>query len=449
MSFFAFGLNYETAPLGVRERFALTTDEVTAVLEHLELSDAAEVVLLSTCNRTEVYLFGDEPDVEVVTRALARAAGTDWPADQSFRYEDEAAVAHVLRVASGLKSMVVGDVQILAQIKEAYRQAVDARRVGTVLHRLMHTAFRSAKRVLSSTGIGSGAASVSSAAVALSRAHFGGSLAERTVLLIGTGSVGRLVLQALRTAKPAAVHVVNRSKVDVEALRADYPLTVGDWSDRHALMRMADLILVATGADTPVITAEQVPDRPARSEDALVMDLGVPRNVDPAIDDRIGYRVLDMDALDAWTEQVEQARRRELPRADEIVQEELSEFVTWMFHQQALQPAIQAVRETFDRIRRQEIERHQHRFSVADREEIDVLTRSILQKLLAVPIVHLKAYDPESIDLVRGVKLLQSFFSRPGCDDPSAVDAEDAANLQRLLDETPDGKTKPASTARA
>ncbi len=424
MTFYALGLNHETAPLPVRERYALGAEQCGRFLTRLSLSDDAEIIVLSTCNRTEAYLFGRESDTIEVKRALAAAAGEDWSDESAFTLADESAVRHVLHVASGMKSMVVGDVQILAQMKEAYRIAVEAERVGTVMHRLMHTAFRSAKRVLSSTGVGSGAASISSAAVALARPYFGGSLQGRSVLLVGAGEVGNLVLQALRTAKPDRIVVVNRSRERAAALRAGFPAVVADWEDRYELMRAADLVVVATSAEHHVIRADEAPARPTDAAKALVLDLGVPRNVDPVLESVAGYRVLDMDALEDWTRRVEEARRLELPKADEIVQEELAEFVTWMFHQQALQPAIQTVRDTFEFIRRQEIERHHRRFSDVDREELDQLTRSIMQKLLAVPIVRLKSSDPESVDLVRGVELLRSFFSLDNCEASGAPESD-------------------------
>ena len=441
MTFFAFGLNYETAPLAVREGFALGLDETRQLLSSLALSDGAEVVVLSTCNRTEAYLFGLPSDVGTVRQALGAAAGQSWDDARAFCHEDEEAVRHVLRVASGMKSMIVGDVQILAQMKEAYRLAVDADCIGTVVHRLMHTAFRTAKRVLSSTGVGTGAASVSSAAVALARAHFGGSLRGRHVALVGTGEVGKLVLQALHSAKPASITLVNRSREHAESLLSELPAgIIVEWSERHDVISRSDCVVVATAADAHIVRAEDLSVVDAARE-TLVLDLSVPRNVEPSVDAMPGFHVLDMDDLEAWTKNVEEARRLELPKANEIVEEELGEFVTWMFHQQALQPAIQAIRETFDQIRRQEIEKYHHRFKSADREELDQLTRSIMQKLLAVPIVRLKASDPESVDLVKGVKLLQSFFSRPDCDAvaPSAllfVEKEEQA-VRDGLDVTP------------
>ena len=172
MTFHAFGLNHETAPLAVREAFALNQAARRTLYGVFRLTPEAEVILLSTCNRTEVYLFGSDADVVAVQAALSGFAGTAWPADHAFALDDEAAVSHVLHVVAGLGSLVIGDEQILAQMKDAYRVAVEEDRVGTVLHRLMHTAFRTAKRVRTETAISEGPASISSLAVRAARRHF-------------------------------------------------------------------------------------------------------------------------------------------------------------------------------------------------------------------------------------------------------------------------------------
>ena len=425
MTFYAFGLNHETAPLRLREAFALNVEGKRRLLRGLNLSEEAEVVLLSTCNRTEAYLFGESEDVEEVVRALCLRAGHDWPSLESFHVEDEEAIAHVLRVASGLRSMIVGDAQILAQMKEAYGIAVDAGRVGTVLHRLMHTAFRTAKHVVSETAVGIGAASVPGAAVAMARSHVGGILGSAHVLLVGAGEVGRLILKALDGVRPLRLSITNRSAERAQQLGLQFRADVVPWERRHEAVGLADVVLVATSADEPILEATALPEVDAPEREILVVDLSVPRNADPAIGRIPGYRVVDMDELDAWIQKVEDARRLEVPRAEQLVGEELAEFVSWMFHQDALQPAIQAIRDTFERIRTQEIERHLHRFSDADRRDIDTLTRSIMQKLLAVPIVRLKAHGAESPDLEEGVRLLRMLFTRANCEDESAQSEHD------------------------
>ncbi len=435
MSFFAFGFNYESARVQVRDAFALDVSTQTRLYEVLTLEEGSEFVLLSTCNRTEVYLYGTEADVQGIKNAIGIAVGIAWDEEASFMYHDEAAVWHVLRVTSGLKSMVLGDGQILSQVKEAYRLAVHHDRVGAVLHRLMHTAFRAAKRVATETGVTSGAVSVGAAAVAMARNHLedGGrnGLAGSRIVVLGAGQMSRLILQVLRKQPVRSLILINRTEGRGSELAAAVGAQTVPWEERYGAIRDADVVLAATSSPSPVIEAESVLPKAPGARDTLLIDIGTPRNVEPAVGRIAGHRVLDLDTLNAWIRRTEAHRRAETPAAEAICDELLSEFVAWMFHQQALQPGIQAIRETFEAIRRREIERHHHRFSDTDREELDVLTRSIMQKLLAVPVVRLKSVSPESIDFVNGIRLLQYLFSRPRCDD--APEGETLAEPDRLL----------------
>jgi glutamyl-tRNA reductase len=428
MTFFVLGLNHETAPVAVRQAFALDAEAQRHLYRTLARSQDAELILLSTCNRTEAYLYGTTADVLALRKAMSHRAGTDWPEDASFLYEDEDAVRHVLQVTAGLRSMVLGDAQILAQVKDAYRLADDENCVDTLMHRLMHTAFRTAKRVISETALTSGTASVASAAVAAARDYFAQhalpGLTGRRVLLVGAGQMGQLALEALASYGLAETVVVNRSPERAQTLADKMGARTVAWAERHAAVQDADVVLVATGAPEPVLTAEHLPARPDAPTSTLLLDIAVPRNVDPALDTQPGYAVIDLDTLNARCDQARTRRRSDVPEAAAICEEALNEYVTWVFHQQGLQPAIQAIRETFEAIRVQEIERHHHRFSETDRDQLDRITRSILQKLLAVPIVRLKSVDPDSIDFVRGIKLLHGLFSRPTCEDESAQQAQ-------------------------
>ena len=440
MTFFALGLNHETASVDLTEAYALDDHTQEKLYQAVSLSGSAELVLLSTCNRTEAYLYGTENDVEQVKAMLSHVAGQVWPHDDSFLYRDEDAVTHVLEVTSGLRSLVVGDAQILAQMKEAYRRAVDAGTVDSLLHRLMHTSFRAAKRVTTETGLSSGAMSVSSASVAMARDHFadiaGQDLVSAHVLLVGAGKMGRLALNAMKDHEPNGIRVTNRSAERAERVAEAHDAGVVDWADRYEAMRAADVVIVATGAPDPVIKASHVPDRRAQATPALLIDIALPRNVDPSVDTLDGYTVYDLDALQDWTDRVEAERSDAIPKAKGICDELMRDYVTWVFHQQALQPAIQAVRETFDSIRTREIERHHTNFEGADREEIEQLTQSIMQKLLAVPIVRLKNVDPDSIDFVRGIELLRLLFSRSENTDSSRLAPADT-DVQPSLDDIP------------
>ena len=358
MKFHALGVNHEHASVDLADAFALDAPAQRALYDDLILSEEAEVVVLSTCNRTEAYLYGREADVRRVEAAFADAAGRPWPDDGTFHYVDEAAVRHVLHVTAGLHSMVLGDQQILAQVKTAYQRAVDAGQVHSLMHRLLHTAFRAAKRVSTETDLSSGAGSVSTAAVEMARAHFDGqssvrSLSQIRVLLIGAGKMGRLALKALRDDAPASVYISNRSPERAERLAAAHDAQVVPWADRHEVASGVELTFVATGAPEPIIRAPALSTSDTVASHLLV-DIARPRNVDPAVDARDGFTVYDLDDLQAWTGKVREQRSTAVPDAEAICEELLDDFVTWVFHQQALQPAIQAIRETFDTIREQE-----------------------------------------------------------------------------------------------
>jgi len=436
-TFHAFGLNHQTASVAASEAFALSGEAQRRVHTAFRAGagaadgDGPELVLLSTCNRTEAYLYGADEDAERLRGLLACEAGRGWPgAEETFHRTDEAAVRHVLEVTAGLRSLVPGDAQILAQVKNAYRRAVEADAIGAVGHRLMHTAFRAAKRVRSETSLSSGAASVSTAAVALAEDFFRkrrpDGWTDRRVLLVGAGKMGRLALEALadRTGDRAALAsmaVTNRSpERAAEAARAFSGAETVPWGERHAAAARADLVIVATGAEEPTLCAEALPERPSAADGdpaTLVVDIARPRNADPAVAERSGFALRDMDELHGWVRDTRAARRDARPQGEAICREETSEFVSWVFHQEAMQPAIQAIRSTFESIRQQEIDRHAHRFADADAEDLERLTQSILQKVLAVPIVRLKGAGAESMDFTRGIRLLETLFSQPGCED--------------------------------
>ncbi len=429
MTFYAFGVNHLRAPLGVRELFALEGENIRRVYRHLNLEPNSELVLLSTCNRTEAYLCGSRQDVEQVQSLFAEAVGLRWPEEHAFLLQDEAAVRHVLEVAAGLKSMVLGDAQIFAQLKEAYRIAEQEQCVGTTMHRLMHTAFRTAKRVINETDLNTGAASVPYQAVEVARRYFesraGSSLRNVRALVVGAGSMGRLAGEALQSAGVEEISFTNRSDERAREVAARYRGAFVAWDERHRACAKHDLVLVATSADHPVIRAEEL--RSHRPQGVLFFDISVPRNVEAGVERIDGLTVVDIDELSQILEQTEDLRKTSVPAAQAIVDETMSEFVSWVFHHQALQPAIQAIGSTFERIRQQEVDRHHTRLSQLDREELDRITRSIVQKILAIPIVRLKSVDPESIDFTQGVRLLHALFRVEKCEgEPRQAEAPDS-----------------------
>lgn len=422
MHFFSFGLNHHKANTTLRDHFVLSEAKLRQVYRSLDLSGGAGCVILSTCNRTECYLHGTEADVEMIQAAMGVAVNEKWPVDAAFRVKDEAAVLHTFQVTCGLNSMVLGDGQILSQVKDAYRIAVEENRVDAVLHRLMHTAFSTAKQVMNETRMMGGTASVAGTAAAITIQELSRlQLAEASkILVVGGGQMGRLVIEHLSKYRDLKLSFTNRSCERADAIVGQFPHVKHiEWPERFSEMDASDAVIVASGAEQHVVEATDLTPRPAKANSVLIIDIAMPRNVDPEINALPGYRVFDLDVLQHMIDDVLQQRKDEMPGAQEICKRMLADFVSWFFHHQAMQPAIQAILQTFDTIRLQEIERHQGLFSEIDYQQLDRITRSIMQKVLAVPVVRLKNVGHDHIDYINGVKLLQTLFARTSCEDPA------------------------------
>lgn len=413
MKFFALGLNHETASVKDRACFALTPTQRRELYEQLSQGIQAEFILLSTCNRTEIYTYASPRELPIFVQTLAQYRQTSWPEEKTFLVEDEAAIRHIIQVTAGLRSQVIGDRQILSQVKEAYREAMDAGTVQTVMHRLMHTAFRAARRVLHETNLSPVHASVAHLAVAALRNALS---PERPVAILGAGEMARLALESLKTSGFKHITLINRTWQKALELAHTYDIEAIPWEQRYDILTSVQGAIVTTGAEQPVLEATHMP---ARSTPLLMVDIAVPRNVDRRVDTLPGYQVLDLDTLHAQRLLLQGKEHPDIQHAETICEELLAEFVTWYFHQQALQPAILQLKETFETIRLREIERHAHRFKDTDRDELERLTRSIMQKLLAIPILRLKEAASDSLSLAQRIELLNELFSHPACEDTS------------------------------
>ncbi len=450
MQFFSFGINHHQVTLELRDKFAVDQAALRDLYRSIEVSEFAEYVLVSTCNRTECILYGLSSDQYNIQQAFSKIAGEPWP-EQAFLYQDEEAVSHILEVTAGLDSLVIGDAQILGQIKDAYRIAVEEECVGAALHRLMHTSFTAAKRVVNETQLTSGSSSVAGTAASLARHVIDarvGDARRANCLVVGAGHMGRLVVDALHKNEDIDVSVTNRTIERAEQLTCSYPkVNVISWADRYQKISTSDVVIVTSGAPGYVIDPSplsEIENESPLQENTLVIDISVPRNVNPAVSDLHGYQIYDLDDLQEKIDGVLNHRTDEMPAARAICAEMLADFVSWCFHHQAMQPAIRAILDTFDSIRRQEIERNVHRFVDADLDQLNRITKSIMQKVLAVPVVRLKNVGPDQIDYVNGIKLLQTLFARNSCEEPNvhqlnhseqmfeAITTPEAASLSNL-----------------
>jgi glutamyl-tRNA reductase len=397
--FFVAGLSHHTAPVELRERLALEPDKLREVLEDLAGKEVAgELVVLSTCNRVEVYGVADAPGAAraAVFRALGAQRGVALEAIEPALYArtEAEAVVHLFRVTASLDSMVVGEPQITGQVKEAFALAQAAGTVGPVLHAVMAAAFQTAKRVRTETGIGRHAVSVAFAAVELARKIFG-ELAGRGVLFLGAGEMGEAAARHMGELGALPLYVANRTAARAEALARALGGRVLPFE--HALRALAevDIAIASTAAPEPIVgpAAVQAALAGRGTRPLFLIDLGVPRNVDPAVRELDGVFCYDVDDLQAVVDANLRERQREAQRAEALVAREAAKFMARRADLEVV-PTIVSLRDKLEAIRAAELERALARVPGASeqtRRAMEALSQAIVNKVLHAPVVKLKA----------------------------------------------------------
>jgi glutamyl-tRNA reductase len=392
------GTDFRCSPIELREKVAYNKEETEEMLVHLlARTEVAEAFLLSTCNRTEVYL--QPHDEEGAYNAildmvfLQRVPDLERPGRLYVKRNGEAA-RHLLGVASGLESMVLGEPEILGQVKQASALAEAVGAEGPVLRRLLRCASSAGKRARQETAITSGAVSLGYAVVELARNIFRG-LEECQVLLIGAGEIARSVARPVVERGARELKVANRSLERAQQLKAELPMAeILSFEERLAALETADLVIVTTGADEPVLTRAHIKvamkQRPSRP--LLVVDLGVPRNVEPRAGRLENVFLHAIDSLDTLIQRNLKRRKEEVPKVEEIIEQELAHFRSWIRGLEA-EPLIARLQKQAEKIRRQELEAALARFPQETHEELERLTRSLVRKILHHPSTRLRARD--------------------------------------------------------
>ena len=407
MSVVVVGLNHRTVALPVLERMTVSSERLPKALADLRSRDhVSEAVVLSTCMRTEVYLVaegfhGALADVRNFLSELGYVAPEDF-SDHLYSYYADAAVAHLFKVAAGLDSAVVGETQILGQVRHAWERAHAEGVAGATLSALFRSALEAGKRARSETGIARGTTSVSQAAVQLASERLGG-LAGRSILVLGAGEMGEGLATALagtagpggRRDGPAEVLVANRNRTRAAALAARVGGRAVGFGELATALEEVDVLLTSTGSPTVVVEASDLEEVVAarRGRPLLVVDVAVPRDVDPAAGRIDGVTLLDMDDLRRFAEAGVAERRREIARVQEILAEEVERYLASSAERTAA-PTVGAFRRQAEAVRRAELERFAGRLESLDphqREVVEALTRGIVGKLLHEPTVRLKA----------------------------------------------------------
>lgn len=410
------GLNHKTAPVATREAFAIPTEAVHGLDRRILLEPAvAEVMTLSTCNRVEVYAVSQEDSaaaLEALSRILATERGLD-PNDlvrHGYRHEGDQAIRHLIRVCSSLDSLVVGEAQILAQVREAYTAAKEAGTVGPILEQCVQAAFRGGKAVRTDTGIAEETVSIGSVAVELAKRIFP-KLEKTHVLVIGAGKMGRVTARALARAGVAEVIVTNRSPERAERLAQELGWVARPIAELDELLVRADVVLTCTGAERPILDSRRLKPvmKRRKGRPLFIVDIAVPRDVAPAVSEIDQVYLYNIDDLEAVSREHLQNRMGEAQKAEAIVEEAVARVVERL-STQAVVPVLKAVRDRVDDITRKELERafakRLAHLPLQDREAVVSAAIAAMNKVLHPAMTALREHAGARFDLATAARLL-------------------------------------------
>ncbi|WP_224367278.1 glutamyl-tRNA reductase [Hyalangium versicolor] len=399
MELICIGLSHRTAPLTVRERLALPEPRQVEVLQQLAQAPT-EALLVSTCNRVELYV--SSPDLaQAAARAreeLSRLGGPE-ALDHLYEHHGAGALEHLFRVASSLDSMVVGEAQILGQVKESFELAQGAGAVRGGLTRVCAAAFSCAKRVRTETAIGRAATSMASAAVALATKVFD-ELSDKTALVVGAGEMGELAARHLKQAKVGKLIVTNRTMARAEALVAEVGGTARPFEELNALLKEADVVVCSTASPVALFTKENVGavGRARRFRPLFMVDLAVPRDIDPDVSSLDWVTAYDVDDIQKFVAENEAARAEEAQKAGVLVIQEVSRFMRDRAVRDGV-PVLARLRQRAEQIAKAEVEKTLAAMgdglTEKQRKSIEAMGRAIVNKLLHEPTTRLRAVGSE------------------------------------------------------
>ncbi|SDZ99514.1 glutamyl-tRNA reductase [Desulfuromusa kysingii] len=417
------GLSHKTAPVEIREKVAFSPAEIEHPLKQLlALPSVSEAVIVSTCNRVELYGISRQPDVAIMEmkQFLAQSHGleSDVLAPHLYDFSGAEAIVHVLRVASSLDSMMIGEPQILGQIKTAYGYACEYKTVGLILNRFLRKAFSVAKRVRSETAIASNAVSVSFAAVELARKIFD-SLENKTVMLIGAGEMCELAAKHFINNGVSNVLVTNRTFSRAERLAEEFNGTAVSFENFREQLHRVDIVLSSTGAPDYVLGAKKLKAvcKERRYKPMFLIDIAVPRDIDPAANKLDSIYLYDVDDLQGVVQANLKERQKEAAKAELIINEEVGQFQRWLATLE-VKPTIVALRQKMEQVRQGEVEKtfsNLNGLNAKERKAIESMSSAIINKILHHPTHVLKQTSTED-DSSLYLDAVRTLFDLPDVD---------------------------------
>ena len=407
--FYAVGLSYKKADAVTRGKFSLNAQAKTNLLQQAKEENIESLIVTSTCNRTEIYGFAEHP-FQLIKLICENSFGSvEEFQEVGFVYKSQEAIAHLFRVATGLDSQILGDFEIISQLKTSFYESKSLGLINTFLDRLVNSVIQASKKIKNETEISSGATSVSFASVQYIIKNVE-NIGNKNILLFGTGKIGRNTCENLvKHTKNEQITLINRTKNKAEKLAGKLNLIVKDYADLHLELQKADVVVVATGAQNPTIDKAIL----NLKKPMLILDLSIPKNVHENVTDLEGVTLIHMDNLSQMTDDTLERRKQHIPAAEAIIEDIKLEFNTWM-NGRKYAPTIHALKAKLNDIKDNELNFQRKKLANFDEEQAELISKRIIQKITNHFASHLKDENTsidESIDWIE--KVFQIGFKAP------------------------------------
>ncbi len=404
--FYSVGLSYQKADAEIRGKFSLDAQAKTRVLEQAKEEGIESLIVTSTCNRTEIYGFAEHP-FQLIKLICENSNGSVESFQKvGFVYKNQEAINHMFRVATGLDSQILGDFEIISQLKISFNESKTFGLINTFLDRLINAAIQASKRIKNETEISSGATSVSFASVQYIIKNVE-NIGSKSILLFGTGKIGRNTCENLvKHTKNEHITLINRTKDKAEKLAGKLNLIVKDYSELHLELQKADVVVVATGAQNPTIDKAIL----NLKKPLLILDLSIPKNVNENVKDLLGVTLIHMDHLSQMTDETLEKRKTHIPAAEAIIEEIKEEFTVWT-KARKFAPTIHALKEKLNAIKTSELDFQSKKMTDFNEEQAEIISNRIIQKITSHFANHLKDDNTivdESIEWIEKVFHLET-----------------------------------------
>lgn len=404
--FYCIGLNYQKADAKIRGKFSLSETKQTALLLDAKSNKITTLSVLSTCNRTELYGIAENPFVLIKLLCKYTEGSLEEFDNTGYVYKEQEAINHIFRVGIGLDSQILGDFEIISQLRNSFRKSKEEGLLNAYMERLINAVIQAGKRVKNETELSSGATSTSYAAVHYIRQHIP-MVSEKKILLFGTGKIGRNTIENLvKHTQNQHIGLINRTQVKAEEVSKKYNLQVKDYTRLSQEISIADILIVATGAQHPTITKSTILKR---NKPLWIIDLSIPQNVDEKVDHLKHVHRIHLDELSQITQETTALRQQEVPKAERIIAAIQGEFEEWV-HVRRFAPTIRALKDKLNYIKESEIDYQQKKLANFNQEQAQILGDRIIQKIITQFAGHLrtdKGEQGDSLELINQVFQLQ------------------------------------------